>query len=283
MEELVAKMEENVGLVIVLIFLFSVALAIVEFLYEIYKKKIDKWRLGEMWASLSVFIPAQLTEKAGLALILWGFIGVSELVPWQIPINWWTTILAIIFVDFLYYIEHRLEHEIRILWSYHSIHHSSPIYNYTTALRVSFIDNFVSWLFFLPAILIGFNPMIVLLALGFILVYQFWLHTELIGKMGWFGVIFNTPSHHRVHHGSDDIYLDKNYGGVLIIWDRMFGTFQSEEFHPTYGLTEQIKTINPIKVHFHEYISIFKDLKKAKSIKEFWGYLFKPPGWQPKK
>lgn len=101
--------------------------------------------------------------------------------------------------------------------------------------------------------------------------------------MGWFEYIFNSPSHHRVHHGSDDIYLDKNYGGLLIIWDRIFGTFQKEEFKPTYGLTTQINTINPIKIHAYEYIGIFKDLWKAKSIKEAFGYLFKAPGWKPEK
>ncbi len=283
MQELIKTIEDNLGLVILIIFGFSVTLAIIEFCWELYKKKIDKWRLGEMWASLSVFIPAQLTEKAATAVFLYGFFFLADFIPWQIPVNWWITILAILFVDLLYYWEHRLEHQIRILWSYHSIHHSSPIYNYTTALRVSFIDNFVTWVFFLPAIAIGFHPAVVLLSLVFILTYQFWIHTELIRKMGWFEYIFNSPSHHRVHHGSDDIYLDKNYGGLLIIWDRIFGTFQKEEFKPTYGLTTQINTINPIKIHAYEYIGIFKDLWKAKSIKEAFGYLFKAPGWKPEK
>lgn len=283
MEEIIIKMENNVGLVILIIFVFSLSLALVEFCWELHQKKINKWRWGEMWASLSVFIPAQLTEKAGTSLLVGGFFLLDNMIPWQIPINWWTTILAILLIDFLYYWEHRWEHEIRLLWSYHSIHHSSPIYNYTTALRVSFIDNFVSWVFFLPAIVIGFHPLIVLLALGFILVYQFWIHTELIRKMGWFEWILNTPSHHRVHHGSDDIYLDKNYGAFLIIWDRIFGTFQEELFQPTYGLTEQINTINPVKVHFYEYQSIFKDLRKARNAEEAYGYLFKHPGWKPEK
>ncbi|MEO1051200.1 MAG: sterol desaturase family protein [Bacteroidota bacterium] len=281
MEEIVTQIENNIGLVMLFIFLFSVGLALVEFGWELYRKKINKWRLGEMWASLSVYIPAQLTEKAATALFAGSLFLVANYIPWQIPVNWWTTILAILVVDFLYYWEHRWEHEIRILWSYHSIHHSSPIYNYTTALRVSFIDNFVTWVFYLPAVLIGFHPAVVLLAIALILIYQFWIHTELINKMGWFGLIFNTPSHHRVHHGSDDIYLDKNYGALLIIWDRMFGTFQKEIFRPTYGLTTQIETINPVKVHFHEYINIFKDLRKSKSAKERNGYLFKKPGWKP--
>ena len=128
MELLILKMEDNVGLVILAIFVFSILLAIVEFCYELYKKKIDKWRLGEMWASFSVFIVAQLTEKAGTAIFVGAFIFLAQYIPWQLPINGWTMLLAIVLVDFLYYWEHRLEHEIRLLWSYHSIHHSSPIY-----------------------------------------------------------------------------------------------------------------------------------------------------------
>ena len=283
MEELIQKMENDVGFVALIILVFSLGLALVEFCYELYKKEITKWRLGEMWASFSVFIVAQVTEKVGIAFFATIFYFLAQLIPWQIPINIWTTILCIVFIDFLYYWEHRIEHRVRILWSYHSIHHSSPIYNYTTALRVSFIDTFVTWIFYLPAILVGFHPYVVLIAIFFTLTYQFWLHTEIIGKLGWFEKIFMTPSQHRVHHGSDEIYLDKNYGAVLSICDRMFGTFQEEIHRPTYGLTKPINTINPVKVHFMEYFNIFKDLRKAKSLKEAWGYLTQPPGWQPEK
>ena len=283
MEELIQKMEDDIGIVIFLILVFSVGLAIVEFFYELYKKKITKWRLGEMWASFSVFIVAQLTEKISVVAFTAAFYLLSQYIPWQIPINIWTTILCILLIDFLYYWEHRIEHQVRILWSYHSIHHSSPIYNYTTALRVSFIDSFITWVFYIPAILIGFHPYVVLIAVLFMLTYQFWLHTEIIGKLGWYEKIFMTPSQHRVHHGSDKIYLDKNYGAILSIWDRMFGTFQEEKHTPTYGLTTPIDTINPIKVRFIEYWNILKDLGKSKSLKEAWGYLVKPPGWKPNK
>ncbi len=281
MENLVAKVEENVELVIFGIFVFSVGLAIVEFAWEWRKKKLTKWRLGEMFSSFMVFIPAQLTEKAATAVFVGSFFYLDDYIPWQIPVNGWTTLLAILVVDFLYYWEHRWEHEIRMLWSYHSIHHSSPIFNYTTALRVSFIDNFVTWLFYLPAIALGFHPLVVLIAIVFILAYQFWIHTELIRRLGWFEWIFNSPSHHRVHHGSDDIYLDKNYGALLIIWDRLFGTLQQEIFQPTYGLTKQINTINPVKVHAYEYVGILKDLRQARSVKEALAYLFNKPGWKP--
>lgn len=281
MEDLLAWAEANIGLVIFGFFVFAIGLATVEFLWEWRKKKLTKWRLGEMLSSLMVFIPAQLTEKVSTALLFGAYFLVQQFIPWQIPVNAWTTILAILLIDFLYYWEHRWEHEIRLLWTYHSIHHSSPIYNYTTALRVSFIDNFVSWIFFLPAILMGFHPIIIVFALVFILTYQFWIHTELIGKMGWFEKVFNSPSLHRVHHGSDDIYLDKNYGGLLIIWDRMFGTFQAEVFKPTYGLTTQLESINPLKVHFKEFADIARDVKLARNTKEALGYVFNKPGWKP--
>ncbi|MDW3649514.1 MAG: sterol desaturase family protein [Bacteroidia bacterium] len=283
MEDLIQKMEDNIGLAVLIILAFSMGLAIVEFFYELYKKKINKWRLGEMWASFSVFLVAQLTEKISVVAFTGAFYFLSQYIPWQIPINIWTTILCILLIDFLYYWEHRIEHRVRALWTYHSIHHSSPIYNYTTALRVSFIDSFVTWVFYLPAILIGFHPYVVLLAILFMLTYQFWLHTEIIGKLGWYEKIFMTPSQHRVHHGSDDIYLDKNYGAILSIWDRMFGTFQEELHTPTYGLTRPINTINPVKVHFIEYDHMFRDMWNAKSLKEAWQYLVNPPGWKPSK
>ncbi|MEM9327919.1 MAG: sterol desaturase family protein [Bacteroidota bacterium] len=281
MEQLVAKAEENIGWFIFGFFVFSMGLAIVEFFWEWHQKKLTKWRLKEMLASFMVFIPAQLTEKVGGLFFAGALFFVHDLIPWQLPVNPATTILAIIVVDFLYYWEHRWEHEIRLLWTYHSIHHSSPIYNYTTAMRVSFMDSFVSWIFYVPAVLLGFHPVLVVLALAFILGYQFWIHTELIRNMGWFEWLFNSPSHHRVHHGSDDEYLDKNYGGLLIIWDRMFGTFQKEEFQATYGLTKQINTINPLRVHFGEHLSILKDLRRARSWKEAIKYIFGKPGWQP--
>ncbi len=282
MEEVVQKIEENITLVIYLITSFSLLLAIAEFFYELYKKKINKWRLGEMWASFSVFIVAQLMEKTSTLIFAGSIVVVGELIPWQIPVNNWTTVLCLLLVDFIYYWEHVIEHKVRILWSYHSIHHSSPIYNYTTALRVSFIDSFITWVFYLPLVLIGFHPYIVLLCFFLVLMYQFWLHTEIIGKLGWFEKIFMTPSQHRVHHGSDDIYLDKNFGALLSIWDRMFGTYQEEMHTPNYGITKPINTINPVKVHFIEYVNIFRDLMKARNFKEAWNYLIKPPGWKPK-
>lgn len=283
MEQVIQNIEKNTHVLITLLLVFSVVLALIEFGWELYTKKIDRDRLKEMGASIWVFLFNTLTERVGGVLYFLSLFWLAKQIPWQVPINVWTTGACLLFIDFLYYWEHRLEHEIRLLWGYHSVHHSSPIYNYTTALRVSFFDNFVTWVFYLPAVVIGFHPTIILLSVGVMLMYQFWLHTELIGKMGWFGKIFNTPSHHRVHHGADELYLDKNYGGILIIWDRLFGTFQREEQSPTYGLTTQIKSVHPVKVHFFEFQNLIRDLKKAKHWKEAMRYLLNKPGWSPKK
>ena len=283
MNDVVATMEEHIGLIIFGLFVFSIGLAVVEFFYELHKKKINKWRLGEMWASFSVFLVAQILEKGTNVIFVGAFLFVGAWIPWEIPINIWATLLCFVLLDLIYYWEHVVEHKVRILWSYHSIHHSSPIYNYTTAMRVSFIDSLVTWIFYLPLVLFGFNPYMVLLCLFLVLTYQFWLHTELIGKLGWFEKVFMTPSQHRVHHGSDKIYLDKNFGAVFSIWDRMFGTFQEEKHRPNYGLVKPINTINTVKVHTAEYVSIFKDLRTARSLKEAWNYLVKHPGWAPKR
>lgn len=282
MNDIIRHFEDHIGMVIFIIYSFSIGLAIVEFFYELYKKKIDKWRLGEMWSSFGVFLIAQLMEKTSKLLFAGGIIYTGSLIHWQIPVNIWTTLMCLILVDFIYYWEHVIEHKVRILWSYHSIHHSSPIFNYTTALRVSFIDSFITWVFYLPLVIMGFHSYIVLLCFFLVLSYQSWLHTEIIGKLGWFEKIFMTPSQHRVHHGSDELYLDKNFGALLSIWDRMFGTYQEELHRPNYGITKPINTINPIKVHWVEFVNIFRDVRKAKSLKEAWNYIIKPPGWTPK-
>ena len=281
MNEVITTLQANMGYAIGAFFLFSAGVAIVEFIIEWRQKQLSKWRFKEMLSSLMVFLPAQLLKGITGAITFVAFYFIADLVPWKIPVNGWTVLLAIVVLDLNYYWEHRLGHEIRVLWSYHSIHHSSPIYNFSTAYRVSFIADLFAWVFYLPIILIGFDPLVVLLALAFALSYQTWLHTGIIGKLGWFGYIFNTPSHHRVHHGSDEIYLDKNYGAIFIIWDRLFGTFQEETFTPTYGLTKQLETINPIDVHFREMANIVKDVKQARNRKDALKYVFGHPAWKP--
>ena len=201
-----------------------------------------------------------------------------------IPITWWSFIILIFLDDFSYYWFHRTSHENRFFWASHVVHHSSKHYNLSTALRQTWTGSFYSFIFWLWLPLIGFHPGIIIFQMSISLLYQFWIHTELIQKMPkWIELFFNTPSHHRVHHGSNPIYLDKNHAGILIIWDKLFGTFQPElkSEKVQYGLVVNIKTYNPIFIAFNEWGALFKDLNtKNISVKDRIKYLYKPPGWK---
>ena len=197
----------------------------------------------------------------------------------DIPVVWWSWILLLFAEDFCYYWFHRLHHEVRALWAAHENHHSSTHYNLTTALRQSWTTPFTGFLFWVPLPLLGFPIEMILIQKSISLLYQYWLHTELIGRLGWFGVVFNTPSHHRVHHGRNPIYLDRNHAGIFIIWDKIFGTFEPEGEAVDYGLTKNIHTHNPVRIAFHEWAAMLGDAWKARSWRGRFGYLFMPPGW----
>ena len=201
-----------------------------------------------------------------------------------IPITWWSFIILFFLDDFSYYWFHRTSHENRFFWASHVVHHSSKHYNLSTALRQTWTGSFYSFIFWLWLPLIGFHPGIIIFQMSISLLYQFWIHTELIQKMPkHIELFFNTPSHHRVHHGSNPIYLDKNHAGILIIWDKLFGTFQPElkSEKVKYGLVVNIKTYNPIFIAFNEWGALFKDLNtKNISLRNRIRYLYKPPGWK---
>ena len=282
MESAISIYEQHIDTITGLLYVFAGALLVIELLWLVYRRRLNKSRVFEMLASYSPFIPAVVIEVVtGTALIALYF-WVYSLVSWEIPVSAWSALLVVILVDFVYYWEHRWAHEVRVLWAlYHSVHHSSCDYNLGTAFRVSFVDQFFSPLFYLALVALGFHPALVLSGLVFMLAYQTWIHTEMVGKLGWLEKIFNTPSHHRVHHGSDVKYLDRNYGAILIIWDRLFGTYQVEQERPCYGLTDPLNSVNPLKVHFHEAIKLIRDLSSVRSSREVCGYLFKRPGWTP--
>lgn len=191
----------------------------------------------------------------------------------------WSWLILFFAEDLSYYWFHRLHHEVRLLWAAHVNHHSSQYYNLSTALRQPLLTPFTGPWFWMWLPLIGFEPWMVLTAQAWSLLYQFWLHTEVIDKLGPLEWILNTPSHHRVHHGKNVRYLDKNHAGVLIIWDRLFGTFAKETEHVVYGLTTDIQTYNPLKIGFHEIASISRDVAGAPTFAAKLGYLFAPPGW----
>lgn len=199
------------------------------------------------------------------------------------PVLAW--VIVFIAQDFFFYWLHRSEHSIRLLWAVHSNHHSSEFFNFTVALRSSVFQPFYRFLFYIPIALLGFDGLTIMFVYAINQIYQFFLHTEYGGELKVWGRLFVTPSHHRVHHASNEIYLDKNMGQVLIIWDKLFGTFQAElaDEPPRYGLTKNIKTHHPIKSVMLEFIRLRDDLKATKSIKDKFNYLFQSPDWKPVK
>ena len=190
-------------------------------------------------------------------------------------------VALVVLVDFCYYWNHRINHESRILWAGHVNHHSSQHYNLSTALRQSWSSYTTSFVFYIPILLVGFSPNLLLASLLVHLFYQYWIHTEAIDKLGWLEHILMTPSHHRVHHASNPQYLDRNHGGLLIVWDKLFGTFEPEVEPPIYGISKNIESFNLIVVAFHEYKDIYKDVRGAKSPSEAFQYVVRGPGWRP--
>lgn len=217
--------------------------------------------------------------KLGLIPI---FYWVHEMSLFSIPTEgwyWWA--LLIVLQDFCFYWYHRYHHELRVLWAAHVNHHSSERYNLSTALRQSWTAMITSLPFFVPLIILGFDPIMYFTVALLNLFYQYWIHTEIVGRLGPLEWVFMTASHHRVHHGANEPYLDKNYGGIFIIWDKMFGTFEPEAGPVVFGLTKNIKTFNPVRIAFHEWAHLIRDLRHAKGIGEAWGYVVNKPGWKP--
>jgi len=191
--------------------------------------------------------------------------------------------VAMVMWDFLYYWSHRWQHEKRIFWANHVTHHSSEHYNLSTALRQPWSGFLLAWCY-MPMPLLGIAPRHAARAGQLNLLYQYWIHTEAIDKMAPPAeAILNTPSHHRVHHGANPQYLDKNYGGILITWDKLFGTFEPEHRRIKYGLTKNIKTFNPFRIAYHEMADIVRDVRRATNWRDRWGYVWKRPGWSPER
>ncbi len=221
-----------------------------------------------------------ITGLASGALLLLAYL----LAPYKMPFNWFTLLTCFVLVDFTYYWIHRYMHRCRWGWASHVIHHSSQHYNLTTALRQTWTGLISGGVFFfIPITLMGFHPALLGFCYGLNLIYQFWFHTEVINKCPrWFEAIMNTPSHHRVHHANNPRYLDANYAGVFITWDKMFGTFVAERNSdaPRYGLVSDLGTFNPLRVATHEYVGIIKDAgQKGLSLKQRLWYIFAEPGW----
>jgi sterol desaturase/sphingolipid hydroxylase (fatty acid hydroxylase superfamily) len=195
----------------------------------------------------------------------------------------WTWLALFFADDFTYYWYHRVSHQCRLFWASHVVHHSSQKYNLGTALRQTWTGTFFGFIFYLWMPLVGFTPMMILTMQAISLIYQFWIHTEVIRTMGPLEYIFNTPSHHRVHHASNGRYLDRNHGATLIIWDKLFGTFEHEDIKepPVYGLTKNINTYNPVRIALHEWCDMVRDIRRSQNWREALSYIFRGPGWKP--
>ncbi len=263
--------------------LFLAAILIEALYYRIVLKRAYGWLITA--SNLVVAIGRLASEALSKGLVLAVYVGAYELRVMDIPMDRWESWLALfLLVDFAYYWLHRCSHEIRWMWALHSVHHSARQITLSVAYRLGWTGLISGpWLFLIPLCWLGFDPRAVALAYAANLLYQFWLHTEAVPKLGALEWIFNTPSHHRVHHAIEPEYLDRNYGGVLIIWDRLFGTFSEERTGAprTYGLVRQIDTLNPLKIAFAGWVEMIRDLHRARSIRDALGYLFGPPGWRP--
>ena len=202
----------------------------------------------------------------------------------HLPLNSWSVLACIILADLTYYWEHRFMHRFGLGWATHTVHHSSPYFNISVAYRFGPLDSIIPFFFHIPLLLMGFHPAVVLVSEAFVQLYQTMLHTEAVGKLPRpVEAVMNTPSHHRVHHGANPRYIDKNYGGIFIIWDRMFGSFAEERERVVYGITTPINSVNPLVVFFHGFTRLFSQVYRAKGWRNKIAYLVKPPDWQPPK
>jgi sterol desaturase/sphingolipid hydroxylase (fatty acid hydroxylase superfamily) len=244
-----------------------------------------RFEARDTFASLTMGFLSVVTGTI-YALFFIGFGGLAA--RWRIgdiAWSWPAVIAAFVADDFFYYWAHRAAHRVRWLWADHVQHHSSQHFNLSTALRQPVTGAFTpGFIFRLPLFLMGFPVPMLAFVHGLNLIYQFWIHTEAIGKCpSWFEAVFNTPSHHRVHHATNARYLDRNYAGVFILWDRLFGTFveEDEADAPRYGIVKNLATFNPIRIALHEWWGIAGDLARARSARDVAGYLLGPPGWSP--
>ena len=269
-----------------LIFVVATPVFIAVTLWEYLRIRHDPTRMDvpEALRNFALGAGYQLTELlfAGLiAFPVYAFLYHHRLL--DLELNWATGLLTFLGVDFCFYWMHRSSHRIRWFWAAHVVHHSSERMNFSTAMRQNATNIFNGmWLFYVPLALIGFNPVWIGVAYALSLVYQFFIHTTLVGKLpGWVETVLNTPSHHRVHHGRNPGYIDRNYGGTLIVWDRLFGTFvaEDEQAPPDYGITRPIHSRNLLVLWTHEYVDLFRAMARPGGLQARLKHLWKPPEW----
>ena len=269
-----------------LIFVVATPVFIAVTLWEYLRIRHDPTRMDvpEALRNFALGAGYQMTELlfAGLiAFPVYAFLYHHRLL--DLKLNWATGLLTFVGVDFCFYWMHRSSHRIRWFWAAHVVHHSSERMNFSTAMRQNATNIFNGmWLFYVPLALIGFNPVWIGVAYALSLVYQFFIHTTLVGKLpGWVETVLHTPSHHRVHHGRNPGYIDRNYGGTLIVWDRLFGTFvaEDEQAPPDYGITRPIHSRNLLVLWTHEYVDLFRAMARPGGLQARLKHLWKPPEW----
>jgi sterol desaturase/sphingolipid hydroxylase (fatty acid hydroxylase superfamily) len=256
-------------------------LIVLEVLWAKRHPEVVGYETRDTVASLSMGMANVVVSAAAKLLSIPFFAWVYEHRVLELgqPALVWSWLVLLVSEDFFYYWFHRSHHEVRVLWAAHVNHHSSQHYNLSTALRQALLTPLTGPIFWAPLALFGYPPWMILTAQAWSLLYQFWLHTESIRTLGPLEYVLNTPSHHRVHHGKNVEYLDRNHGGIFIIWDRLFGTFERERDRVIYGLTKDIRTFNLVKIGFHELGAIAADVRRAPTLRAKLGYIFAPPGW----
>jgi sterol desaturase/sphingolipid hydroxylase (fatty acid hydroxylase superfamily) len=243
----------------------------------------NTYRLNDTVNSLSLGVLSQLSNlftqllRVGLYSLTWSYAAI-----WKLPADvWWVWVIGIIAYDFCYYWQHRLGHESAIFWASHVVHHQSQEFNLSTALRQTSSGALLSWLFYLPMAVVGVPPQVFAVAALIDLLYQYWIHTEHVGRLGWLDRILATPSNHRVHHAINDQYVDRNYGGILIIWDRLFGSFAPEAERCAYGTRAPLDSWDPLWANVVIYVDLARKSWRAPRWRDKVRVWFKPPGWRP--
>ncbi len=272
---------ESVDLIVLAIPVFFLLIGI-ELLFERLARK-DYYRLGDAVNDLSCGTVQQLFEVFAKTALFAGYLYLYERhrVATVSTGALWAWAVCFLGVDFCYYWFHRMSHEVNAFWAAHVVHHQSEDYNLAVALRQGAFQGVFSWVFYLPLAVLGFPPVMFLTLSSVNTLYQFWIHTRAIGRLGPLEWVLNTPSHHRVHHGRNPKYIDRNHAGTFIIWDRMFGTFQEEDEEVVYGITTPLASLNPVWANVHYWVELGRLARRSTRFADRVRVFLKPPGWRP--
>ena len=259
-------------------------LIFIELIYGLVAGK-NNYRLNDSFTSISLGLISRYIPLLGLGLQGAAFAYVAQYYNLKLfsSSSLWVWIFAFFLYDFCYYWMHRLHHEVKVLWATHVVHHHGEEFNLSTALRQTSTGFLWKWIFYLPIFIVGIPPEVFVTVAGINLVYQFWVHTEHIPKLGWYEYVFVSPSNHRIHHAQNKHYVDANYGGVFIFWDRFFGTYKEEldDLKPIYGTAKPLRSWNPFKANLDIFAEMIKDSTRTKSIKNKIKVWFSRPNWRP--